>query len=48
LTQQRRDAYNELKIAKSLPTSLFQREEKYFPLLANGDEGGIRRPVSKD
>jgi hypothetical protein len=26
---------------KSLPTSLFQREKKHFPLLTKGDEGGL-------
>ncbi|OGP88180.1 MAG: hypothetical protein A2156_03735 [Deltaproteobacteria bacterium RBG_16_48_10] len=28
-------------LIKSLPTSLFQREERGFPLLTKGDEGGL-------
>jgi hypothetical protein len=30
-----------MNFLKSLPTSLFQREEKHFPLLTKGDEGGL-------
>jgi len=31
----------ERTILKSLPTSLCQREEKYFPILTKGDGGGL-------
>jgi hypothetical protein len=35
-------------IVKSLPTSLFQREEKDFPLWKRGMEGDLSLPIAKE